>query len=335
MRAFELKAHGFDGLHQVDIPQPKAGPGEILIKLLAASVNYRDLAIVSGRHRGKLPVVPLSDGVGVVVEAAEDVRSFKVGQRVCPVFAPGWGAGKPSETSMSRSLGGDSDGVLREFMTLSASDAVGVPEHLTDEEAACLPCAGVTAWSAVVGFGRVKPGDIVLIEGTGGVALFALQFCKAAGARVALVSSSDEKLAKAKELGADFLLNYKSEPEWGPAIRKLAGGKGVDLVVEVGGAATLAQALAALKFGGRVAQIGLLTGLAAQMPLQHFVPKAATIQAILVGSTASFQDMARAVAEHRLRPVVSSVALFDKAKEAIESLSKADHFGKIVIRIAG
>jgi NADPH:quinone reductase-like Zn-dependent oxidoreductase len=333
MRAIELKAHGFDGLQQVELAQPKPGPGEILIRLLAASVNYRDLAVVMGKHRGKRPVVPLSDGVGEVVEVADGVTAFKPGQRVCPVFAPGWAGGGPIETSMSRSLGGDTDGTLREFMTLKAEDAVAVPDHLSDEEAACLPCAGVTAWSAVVGFGQVKPGDIVLIEGTGGVALFALKFAKAAGAKVALVSSSDEKIDRAKKLGADFCVNYKSQPEWGTEIRKMTG-KGVDLVVEVGGASTLPQALAAVKFGGRVASIGLLTGLAAQMPLQNFVPKAVTMQGILVGSTTTFQEMLRAVTQHGIHPVVHSTTPFDGAKDAIQSMTKADHFGKITIRIA-
>jgi len=330
MRAFELKAHGFEGLQQVELERPKPGPGEILIRLLAASINYRDLAVITGRHRGKLPVIPLSDGVGEIIEVAGDVKAFKPGQRVCPVFAPGWASGRPVETSMSRSLGGDTDGTLREFMTLKAEDAVAVPEHLTNVEAACLPCAGVTAWSALVEFGRVKPGDVVLIEGTGGVALFALQLAKAAGARIALVSSSDEKLERVKALGADLLLNYKSEPEWGAAIRK-ATGKGVDLVIEVGGAATLPQALAALKFGGRVASIGLLTGLAAQLPLQHFVPKAAAMQGILVGSTATFQAMARAVAQHTIRPVIASTSSFAEAPKAIGSMAKAEHFGKITI----
>src|ERR1700722_7016039 len=176
MRAIQLKAHGFDGLSQVELPQPKPAADEILIRLLAATVNARDVAIVMGRYRGTLPVVPLSDGVGIVVEAGANVRTVKAGQRVCPVFAPGWASGPPCETSMSRSLGADTDGVLREYMTLKADDAVLVPEHLTDEEAASLPCAGVTAWSAVVEFGRARPGDIVLVEGTGGVLLFALQF---------------------------------------------------------------------------------------------------------------------------------------------------------------
>jgi NADPH:quinone reductase-like Zn-dependent oxidoreductase len=335
MRAIELQAHGFEGLHQVEIPQPSPGSGEILIKLRAASVNFRDLAVVTGRHRGKLPVIPLSDGVGTVIETAPDARAFKLGQRVCPIFAPGWASGPPCETSTQRSLGGDTDGVLREYMVLKAEDAVLVPEHLSDEEAASLPCAGVTAWSAVVEFGRVRPGDVVLIEGTGGVSLFALQFAKAAGARVALVSSSDEKLARAKKLGADILVNYKAEPEWGAAIRKLTDGKGVDLVVEVGGASTLAQALTALKFGGRVAQIGLLTGLAAALPLQHFVPKAAKIRGILTGSRSAFEAMTRAVALHELRPVIDRVVAFEDAGDAIAAMGKSSHFGKITIRISG
>ncbi len=333
MRAVELRAYGFEGLQQVELPQPKPAADEILIRLHAASVNSRDVAVVLGRYRARLPLVPLSDGVGTVIETGPDVQRFKVGQRVCPVFSPGWTSGPPCESSQAKALGAATDGVLREYMALKADDAVRVPDHLSDEEAACLPCAGVTAWSALVEFGRVKPGDIVLIEGTGGVSLFALQFAKAAGAQVAIVSGSDEKLEQAKRMGADFVLNYKAEPEWGAAIKKLTGGRGVDLVVEVGGAATLAQALAALRFAGRVAQVGLLSGLAAQLPLQNFIPKAACIQAILVGSRNTFETMARAVELHGLRPRIDHVFAFSEARAAIEVLAKGSHFGKIAIRI--
>jgi NADPH:quinone reductase-like Zn-dependent oxidoreductase len=334
MHAIELKAHGFAGLELVEVPQPKPAADEILIRLHAATVNFRDVAVTMGRYKAKLPIVPLSDGVGTIVEAGADVTTFKPGQRVCPTFAPGWISGPPTETTQAKALGGGSDGVLREFMTLQASDAVLVPAHLSNEEAACLPCAGVTAWSALIDFGHVKPGDIVLIEGTGGVSLFALQFAKAAGAQVAIISSSDEKLELARAMGADFTVNYKSEPEWGAAIRKLTGGRGVDLVVEVVGAQTLAEALVALRYGGRIAQIGLLSGVAAQMPLQLFLPKAACIQAILVGSRAAFEAMARAVELHGIRPKVHQVFPFSDARAAIETFAGGPHFGKVAIRIS-
>ncbi|HTT82859.1 MAG TPA: NAD(P)-dependent alcohol dehydrogenase [Rhizomicrobium sp.] len=334
MRAIELKAPGFAGLEQVELPQPKPAADEILIRLRAASINFRDIAVVMGRYKAKLPLIPLSDGVGIIVEVGADVTTLKAGQRVCPVFAPGWISGPPTESSQAKALGGGSDGVLREFMTLKAADAVPVPHHLTEEEAACLPCAGVTAWSAVIDFGHVKPGDIVLVEGTGGVSLFALQFAKAAGAQVAIISSSDEKLELARAMGADFTVNYKSRPEWGVEVRKLTGGRGVDLVVEVVGAQTLAEALIALRHGGRIAQIGLLSGVAAQLPLQHFLPKAACIQAILVGSRAAFEAMARAVELHGMRPKVHQVYPFSDARTAIETFTGTSHFGKVAIRIS-
>ncbi|HLY55833.1 MAG TPA: NAD(P)-dependent alcohol dehydrogenase [Stellaceae bacterium] len=332
MRAIELKAPGFDGLTAVELPVPTPGPGEILIELRAASVNYRDLMVVLGEYPAKSPVVPLSDGVGTIVELGAGVRRFKTGQRVCPVFAPGWASGAPCETTMARALGAGSDGVLRELMTLGADDAVLVPDHLSDEEAATLPCAALTAWSALVEFGRVRPGDVVLVEGTGGVALFALQFAKAAGARVAVVSSTDEKLARAQALGAEILVNYTAEPNWGQAVRTATGGRGVDITIELGGAATLPQAMAALAFGGRVAQVGILTGVDAQLPLRFVVPRAATLQGILVGSRTGFEAMAAAIAAHRLKPVIDRVLPFDRAGEAIEAMRKGSHFGKIALR---
>lgn len=334
MRAIELQSIGFDGLTKTDRPMPSAGPGQIVIKVQAASVNYRDLVVVGGHYPAKLPIVPLSDGVGRVVEVGPGVTRFKAGDRVCPVFAPGYLNGAPTETVMATALGGGSDGVLREFMALRADDAVRVPDALSDEEAATLPCAALTAWSALVEYGQVKPGDTVLVEGTGGVALFALQFAKAAGARVAIVSSSDDKLARAKALGADITVNYAKNPEWGKAVRAATGDRGVQIAVELGGAATLLQALTALGFGGKIALIGLLGGVEAQLPLRMVVPRTVSLQGVLVGSRSGFEAMVRAIELHKIKPVVDRVLPFDQAKEALQSMAKGSHFGKIALKIA-
>jgi NADPH:quinone reductase-like Zn-dependent oxidoreductase len=222
---------------------------------------------------------------------------------------------------------------LRQKMVVDAQAVVLVPEHLTDAQAAALPCAGVTAWSALVAFGRVKPGDTVLIEGTGGVSLFALQFAKLAGARVAIVSSSDEKLERVRAMGADITVNYSKIPEWGPEIARLTGG--VDIVIETVGAATLGQALFAVNKGGRVAQIGLLSGTGAALPLQFFIPRGVTMQGILVGGRDRFEDMVRAIAQHKLKPVIAENFAFDQLPAALAKMAPgANHFGKIILDIS-
>ena len=331
MKAVSLTAHSIEALEVVDLPDPEPGPGQVLLRMKAASVNYRDLAMAGGRHGGKLPLVPLSDGVGVVEALGEGVTRFKLGERVSPIYAPRWMAGPPTDANTFPALGGDIDGCLRELMVVEAHAAVATPAHLTDLEAATLTVAGVTAWSAVVGFGAVKPGDTVLVEGTGGVALFALQFARLAGARVAIVSSSDEKLARARALGAEVTVNYRQTPEWGSAVAKATGG--VNLVVETVGASTLAQALVCVAKGGRVAQVGLLSGVAAGLPLQFLIPRGVTLQGIVVGGRDRYEEMNRAIAYHGLRPVVGETFGFTELGAALGRVAKGGHFGKIALDI--
>lgn len=335
MRAVWFDAAGLDAIHLVDLPVPEPGPHEVRLAMRAASCNFRDLVVGLGKYPGAaFPLVPLSDGVGVVEALVAQVKRLKIGDRVCPIFSPRWLSGPPTDAVTSPALGGEIDGTLRQKMLVDEQAVVFVPEHLSDAEAAALPCAGVTAWSAMVGFGRVKPGDTVLVEGTGGVALFALQFAKLAGAQVALISSSDEKLERAKALGADYTLNYRDTPEWGMPIAKLTGG--VDIVIETVGAATLGQALTCIKKGGRVAQVGLLSGVGASLPLQFFIPRGVAMQGILVGGRDQFENMLRAIALHRLRPVVSEILAFDQLPAALgKFLPGGNHFGKIVLEIPG
>jgi len=331
LKAIQFSAAGFDNLAIVELPDPEPGPGQILIAMKAASINFRDIVVASGKYPAKWPLVPLSDGVGVVEAVGEGVTRFKAGDRVSPIYAPHWLSGPPSDAVTSPALGGDIDGVLRQKMVADAKAVVAVPDHLTDAQAATLTVAGVTAWSALVDFGRVKPGDTVLIEGTGGVSLFALQFAKLAGARIAIISSSDEKLERARALGADILVNYRETPEWGAAIAKATGG--VDLIVETIGADTLANALEAAKKGARVAQIGLRSGPGAALPLQYFIPRAVTMAGILVGSRTAYEAMNRAIALHGLVPVVDQAFGFDQLGQALGTLAKGGHFGKLVLEI--
>ncbi len=333
MRAVRFDAAGLNAFSIVEIPVPEPGPYEVRLAMKAASCNFRDIVVLSGKYPGtKFPLVPLSDGVGIVDAVGAQVKRLKIGDRVCPIFAPRWLSGPPTDAVTSPALGGEIDGVLRQNMLVDEQAVVVVPEYLSDAEAACLPCAGVTAWSALVEFGRVKPGDTVLIEGTGGVALFALQFAKLAGARVALISSSDEKLERAKALGADITLNYRETPEWGGSIAKLTGG--VDIVIETVGAATLGQALVGIKKGGRVAQIGLLSGVGATLPLQFFIPRGVSMQGILLGGRDRFEEMVQAMALHQVKPVIGETFGFEQLGQALgKFVPGAGHFGKIVLDI--
>ena len=331
MKAVHLTAYDLDALTVVEVDDPSPGPGQVLLRMKAASCNYRDLVVTSGRHGRKLPLVPLSDGVGLVEAVGEGVSTLKVGDRVCPIYAPRWLSGPPTDATTMLALGGTLDGVLRQKMVADEQAVVRVPEHLTDAEATTLTVAGVTAWSAVVDFGHVKPGDVVLVEGTGGVALFALQFAKMAGAQVAIISSSNEKLDRARDLGADFTFNYHETPEWGEAVAKATGG--VNVVVETIGAQTLGQALASVTRGARVAQIGLMSGVGATLPLQFFIPRGVSMQAILVGGRDRFEEMNRAIAQHKLRPVVGARFGFNELGTALRAMKQPGHFGKIVLDI--
>ncbi len=336
MRAMEIQgAYGLDKLTLVERDVPKAGPGEIVVRMKAACLNYRDLATVMGMGgQHALPLVPLSDGVGIVTEIGDGVTRVAVGDRVCPLFFQTWMSGEATLEGLSQALGGPLDGCAQDYMRLSQEGVVKVPAYLTDMEAACLPCAALTAWRALIVEGQLKAGDTVLVQGTGGVSMFALQFAKAAGASVIATSSSDEKLERAKALGADHLINYKTTSDWGRAARVATGGMGVDHVVEVGGAETLTQSLAAIRVGGSIAIIGLLSGMVKDMNVATVFSQNARIHGITVGSRAMFEDMLKAMALHEIRPVVDKTFALEELQAGLGHMGAAAHFGKIGIEIA-
>ncbi|HEY0514459.1 MAG TPA: NAD(P)-dependent alcohol dehydrogenase [Thermoanaerobaculia bacterium] len=336
MRAIEIRgAFGLDNLAVVERPDPRPGPGQILVRLRAASLNYRDLLTVEGKYnpKQKLPLIPCSDGAGEVLETGEEATRFQPGDRVCTVFAQKWIAGRPTRERVRSTLGGPLDGTLAELAVFDQEGLVKTPDHLTDEEAATLPCAAVTAWSALVTEGGVTAGDTVLVQGTGGVSLFALQIAKSLGARVIATSSRDEKLARVREMGADETINYREVPDWGARAKELTGGVGVDHVVEVGGAGTLPQSLQSVRFGGTISLIGNLAGTRAELLLTHVFMQKIRLQGILVGDRESFEAMNRAIALHGLRPVVDQIFPLEDSPAAFRHMAAGEHFGKIVIRI--
>jgi NADPH:quinone reductase-like Zn-dependent oxidoreductase len=336
VRAIEIRgAFGLDHLTLADRPDPQPGPGQVLLRMRAASLNYRDLLTVEGKYnpKQKLPLIPCSDGAGEVVEIGEGVSRVKPGDRVCGIFAQQWIAGEPTRDKVRSTLGGPLDGTLAERMVLSEEGIVKIPDHLTDEEAATLPCAAVTAWNALVTEGGVTAGDTVLVQGTGGVSIFALQIAKTLGARVIATSSSGEKLERARGLGASDGINYRETPDWGAKVKELTGGTGADLVVEVGGAGTLKQSLQAVRIGGRIALIGNLAGSVSEVPLPLIFMQRVRVLGILVGHRESFAAMNRAFALHGLRPVIDRVFPFEDARAAFDLMAAGGHFGKICVRI--
>jgi NADPH:quinone reductase-like Zn-dependent oxidoreductase len=336
MRAVVVKeSFGVENLATItreDAPAP--GPGQVALTMRAATLNYRDLMMVRGHYnpRQPLPLVPCSDGVGVVEAVGEGVTRVAVGDRVCPIFAQGWLGGEPRKHHVRTTLGGPLDGTLREEMVLDQEGVVKVPGHLSDAEAAALPCAGVTAWRALEGVG---PGQTVLLQGTGGVSIFALQFAKARGARAIITSSSDAKLEVARELGADATINYRERTDWGRAAKELTGGEGVDRIVEVGGAGTLAESMRAAKVGAEIAVIGVLSGSRQELDVTPILMRGLRLRGIFVGSRDDFERMNRAIAHHELRPVVRETFALEDARAAFERMASGGHLGKIAIRHAG
>src|ERR1700754_3905888 len=336
MKCYELQGpDGAEGLTLVDRPVPQPGAGQVLVKLKAATINYRDLLTVKGGYgsRQKFPLVPLSDGAGVVDAVGAGVTRFKPGDRVTGSFFEGWLGGEPSEAKMRSNLGGALDGVLCEYRVWPAAALVRTPDHLGDAEAASLPCAGLTAWSAVVKLGNIRPGQTVLTQGTGGVSIFALQFAKLAGARVIATSSSEAKIERLKALGADVTINYKATPEWGKLARQITG-HGVDLVVEVGGVGTLNESIRATRIGGTIAFIGVLAGRPeSESRLPLLVMQQQRLQGVTVGSVEDLQAMADGLTVSRIKPVVDRVFAFTEAKAAFARMASGDHFGKVAIAI--
>jgi NADPH:quinone reductase-like Zn-dependent oxidoreductase len=334
MKAFEIQnAFGLDNLILTERPDPQPAAGQVVVRVRAASLNYRDLMMVRGQYnpRQRLPLIPVSDGAGEVVSCGEGVSRVKVGDRVAGLFTQKWIAGEPTRAKLGSSLGGPLDGMLAQQVTLSEEGVVLAPNHLSDEEAATLPCAAVTAWHSLIVQGRLKAGETVLVQGTGGVSIFALQFAVMMGAEVIVTSSSDEKLERARELGAAHTINYKTTPDWDKAAKEITGGAGVDHIVEVGGAGTFARSLRSARIGGHIGVIGVLSGAASELSVTPILMQNLRVQGVLVGSREMFEDMNRAISLHKMKPVVDRVFSFEEAKEAFLHMQSAAHFGKICI----
>jgi len=337
MRVFQIQDDwGMANLKLAERPQPEPRAGQVLLRMLASSLNYRDLVVPErgyGGYTGTLPLIPVSDGVGEVVEVGPGVTRVAVGDRVCPTFFQGWIAGEPDLERMTGSLGGPIDGTMAQFMCLSEQGVVKVPTYLSDVEAATLPCAALTAWSALATHGRVMPGDQVLIQGSGGVALFALAFAKLAGARVTVISSSDEKIERLRALGADAAINYRTNPEWSKPARAITGGRGFDHIVELGGEKTLPQSLRCIRPGGTLAMIGVLSGSSlATTPLGLIITRQVRLQGVTVGHRDGFEAMLRALEQHRPPVVIDRVFEFAALHDALAYLKSGAQFGKICLR---
>ncbi len=333
MKTWQLSAFGLENLNLTETEKPEAGPGQVLVQFKAASINYRDILVANGLYNPniELPLIPVSDGAGDVVAVGEGVTSLAVGDKVVPFFFPMWDDGLGTWAKRGVSMGCEMPGVLREFGAYDAGHVIKVPDYLTYEEAACLPIAGLTAWSALTTWCGVKEGDTVLAQGTGGVSLFVVQFAKAMGATVIATSSSDEKLARVKALGADHLINYKETPEWGAKAAELSGG-GVNAIVEVGGAGTLAQSIAACGVGGQISIIGNLAGVTTEFEILPVVGKNISIHGQTCGNHADQKAMQAFMDQHQIKPVVDKVFPFAEADKALGAILQGQHFGKIVVR---
>ncbi len=333
MRVWQISSFGIDSLELVERPTPTTGPGEVLIKVHAVSLNFRDLRMVNGLYNPKLrfPRIPCSDGAGEVIAVGAGVAAWKPGDRVAAIFMQNWLGGRPTPPKVKGALGGDIDGMLAEYVLLKETGLVAVPEHLTFEEASTLPCAALTAWNALTA-GNLKPNSTVLIQGTGGVSIFALQFAKILGMRVLGISSSKAKLEHARALGLDAGLDYRETPEWDRWALDQTNGEGVDLVVEVGGAGTLQRSLRAIRMSGVIAQIGVLSDSAEPLPIPLILHKQVRIQGIYVGSRQNFEEMNRTIASAKLHPICASFP-WTKAREVLHQMEAATHFGKLVLTI--
>lgn len=315
-----------------DIGSPLS-PKEVLVRLTATSLNYRDYLMVEGTYnpRQKLPLIPCSDGAGVVLEVGSAVSLWKKGDRVMPIFAQKWLGEAPNMDVLRTTLGGPNDGCLANYGKFEETGLVSTPSHLTDTEAATLGCAGLTAYNAVVTFGNIEPGSDVVCLGTGGVSIFALQFAKMMGARVILTSSSDEKLERGKSLGADILINYSKKPNWERDIRKHTKMAGADLIVEVGGAGTMPKSIMSVKPYGTIALIGVLAGGESALSLYPILMQGVKVQGVIVGSRNDFERMNRAIEQNQMKPVVDKVFGWKEVPEAFRYLKTGKHFGKVVI----
>lgn len=334
MKAYEIVSDGgVDALALSDRPEPKPGFGEVLVRVRASSINYRDLSTVEDPVPRNIPYprVPNSDGAGEIVEVGEGVTRWKAGDRVCGCFFQGWIDGGIDAGVMNNALGGTLDGMLAEYRVLHEDGLVAMPEHFSFEEGATLPCAALTAWHSLVEVAEAKAGSTVLLLGTGGVSVFALQFCKMMGVKAICTSSSDEKIARLTEMGADEVVNYRTHPDWQDKVLELTDGRGVDHTVEVGGAGTLERSITATRIAGSIGLIGILTG--GQVNPTVVMRKSMRVQGIYVGSRRMFEEMNAAISLHKLKPVISDVFDLAEARDAFHAMRAAGHFGKLVVRL--
>jgi NADPH:quinone reductase-like Zn-dependent oxidoreductase len=334
MKSFEIREFGIDNLALVERERPKPGPGEVLVRMTAASLNYRDYLVAKGLYNPRLkrPMVPLSDGAGVIEEMGPDVTRFQRGDRVAACFMQKWIEGPITREKGASALGGGIDGLLREFAVFSEQGLVAIPAALSDEEAATLPCAAVTAWHALFEHTPMAPGDTVLIQGTGGVSVFALQFAHAAGLRTIVTSSSDQKLERARQMGASETINYKKTAKWDEEARKLTGGRGVDHVIEVGGSDTMPRSLKAVRVQGAISVIGVLSGAEPNVGPREILMNSVRVQGVYVGSRVMFERMNRAIELHTIKPVIDRVFAWTEIKEALHYMESQQHFGKICLK---
>ena len=336
MRVYQVESGtGIDPLSLVEKPKPEPAYGQVLIRVYATALNYRDLVVAQGGYGAgvKYPLIPMSDGAGEVVAVGEGVTRVKVGDRVAGIFFQNWIDGALTKEKLKSDLGGTINGMLAEYVVLHENGLVLLPNHLSYEEGATLPCAAVTAWHALMSQGKITAGKRVLLLGTGGVSIFALQFAKIHGAEVIITSSSDRKLQRTKKLGVDETINYKTTPDWHKEVYKLTERHGVDRVIEVGGARTLAKSMQAVRVGGTISLIGILAGAKAEVNPLPAIMKGLSIQGIYVGSRDMFESMNRAISLHKIKPAIDRIFTFEQAKQAYDYLQSGAHFGKVIIKV--
>jgi NADPH:quinone reductase-like Zn-dependent oxidoreductase len=335
MKAFEIQAFGFENVKCVERPALEPKADEVLIRIRAVALNFRDLLVVKGSYhpRLKFPRVPCCDGAGEVAAVGADVTAWKPGDRVVLPVMPKWSDGELNAEAVASALGGAADGVLQEFVVARAESLLRIPPHLSFEQAAALPCAAVTAWNGLFGTANLQPGQTLLLQGTGGVSLFGLQFGKIAGANIIMTSSSDAKLERARALGATHTINYRAEPDWEKKVLEITEGRGVDLTLEVGGTGTLAKTMKATAYGGTISLIGVLAGIAGELQIGYILHRALKIHGIYCGSRATFAAMNAAISRHRLEPVIDRVFSFDDSLMAFQHLESGQHYGKVIIRV--
>jgi NADPH:quinone reductase-like Zn-dependent oxidoreductase len=336
MRALSVaEPWGLDQIKVIDAPDPTPGHGEVLVRMRAVSLNYRDLLMVQGMYaRGASTggaITPFSDGCGVVEAVGPGVTRVKPGDRVATMFFQNWVSGPPTLEKLMSALGSPIPGAGRELGVFSQEGVSKVPDFLTDQQVATLPCAALTAWRALFEDADLRPGDTVVLQGTGGVSIFGLQFAHAAGLRTVITSSSDEKLARAKAMGADHLANYRQEPVWSKAVREATGGVGADLIIEVGGGGTIEESMKAIRIGGHVAIVGVVAGLGGGFNTASLIGNSAKLQGLSVGSRDMFEAMCRLIELHRIQPVVDKVFPWTEVEAAFIAMRGGEHFGKIVL----